>query len=65
MIRSRLTLANPLGVTIRPPFDDARECREGALDLVAVADVNRDYIHAERRRHGLDYAELAGRRWVW
>jgi hypothetical protein len=36
-----------------------REGRDAALDLGRVAQVNRTYIHPERRRHGLDYAELA------
>jgi hypothetical protein len=37
----------------------ARECRDGALDLAGVAHVDRAYLHADRRRHGLDYGELA------
>ena len=38
----------------------ARERRDGALDLVGVAHVDRVHLHPERRRHGLDDGELAG-----
>src|SRR5439155_18905702 len=38
----------------------AREGRDGALDLGRIADVDRDDLHPERRRHGLDDAELGG-----
>jgi hypothetical protein len=38
----------------------AREGRDAALDLVGVAQVDRAYLHADRRRHGLDYGELGG-----
>ena len=48
-----------LAVTIRPPFRSAREGRDGALDLAGVAHVDRVDLHPERRRHGLDDAELA------
>ena len=44
-----------------------REGRDGALDLVGVAHVDRGYVHPERRRHGLDCGELAdpgGYGWV-
>ena len=51
--------ANALAVTIRPPFERAREGRDGALDLAGVAHVDRAHLHPERRRHGLDGAELA------
>ena len=37
----------------------AREGRDGALDLAGVAHVDRAQLHPERRRHGLDGAELA------
>src|SRR6266700_4110862 len=37
----------------------ARECRDGALDLAGVAYVDRADLHPDRRRHGLDYGELA------
>ena len=37
----------------------ARECRDAALDLAGVAQVDRAYLHAKRRRHGLDDGELA------
>src|SRR5262245_23665390 len=37
----------------------ARKSRDGALDLSGVAHVDRPYIHPDRRRHGLDYRELA------
>ena len=37
----------------------AREGRDGALDLAGVAHVDRAHLHPERRRHGLDGAELA------
>ena len=36
----------------------AREGRDGALDLAGVAHVDRAHLHPERRRHGLDRAEL-------
>ena len=36
----------------------AREGRDGALDFVGVACVDRGHPHSERRRHGLDDAEL-------
>jgi hypothetical protein len=36
----------------------ARECRDGTLDLRRVAHVDRDDLHPERRRHGLDNCEL-------
>ena len=38
---------------------DAREGRDGALDLALVAHVDRVHLHPERRRDGLDCAELA------
>jgi hypothetical protein len=38
----------------------AREGRDRGLDLGGVAQIDRAYLHLERRRHGLDYAELAG-----
>ena len=38
----------------------AREGRDGALDLAGVAHIDRVDLHPERRRHGLDDAELAG-----
>ena len=37
----------------------AREGRDGALDLAGVAHVDRADLDPERRRHGLDDAELA------
>ena len=37
----------------------ARERRDGALDFAGVAHVDRAHLHPERRRHGLDGAELA------
>ena len=37
----------------------AREGRDGALDLAGVAHVDRAHLYSERRRHGLDGAELA------
>ena len=37
----------------------AREGRDGTLDLARVANVERTHLHPERRRHGLDGAELA------
>ena len=36
----------------------ARECGDGALDLVGVAQPERAQVHPERRRHGLDSGEL-------
>ena len=36
-----------------------REGHDGALDLGRVANVDRAYLHADRRRHGLDNRELA------
>jgi pimeloyl-ACP methyl ester carboxylesterase len=38
---------------------DARERRNGALDLAGVAHVDRAYLHSERWRHGLNDGELA------
>src|SRR5262249_49202406 len=38
----------------------ARECRDGALDLAGVAHIDRVDLHPERRRYGLDDAELDG-----
>ena len=43
----------------------AREGRDGALDLAGVAHVDRAHLHPERRRHGLDCAELAESRRLW
>src|SRR6202048_3533561 len=37
----------------------ARECCDGALDFTGVANIDRADLHADRRRHGLDYGELA------
>ena len=36
-----------------------RECRDGALGLAGVAQVERAHLHADRPRHGLDDGELA------
>ena len=36
----------------------AREGRNRALDLDGVAQVDRSYLHPERRRHGLNDTEL-------
>jgi hypothetical protein len=47
-----------LGVTIRPPFDPARECNDRALDLAGVAHIDRAQLHPERRRHRLERAQL-------
>jgi hypothetical protein len=44
-----------VGVSVR----GARECSEGALDLGCVAHIDRTDLNAERRRYGLDRAELA------
>src|SRR5262245_60946091 len=41
----------------------ARESRDGALDLTGVAHIDRGYLHPERRRQGLDDAELGGTAW--
>ncbi|HEY5130994.1 MAG TPA: hypothetical protein VIJ35_27510 [Bradyrhizobium sp.] len=38
----------------------AREGRDGALDLAGVAHIDRVHLHPQRRRRGLDCAELAG-----
>src|SRR5262249_58526234 len=38
----------------------AREGRDGAFDLDGVAHVDRAHLDPKGRRHGLDYAELAG-----
>src|SRR5262249_56257421 len=49
----------------RAPRDDqasvraACESRDRALDLASVAHIDRLQLNAERRRHGLDRAELA------
>ena len=36
----------------------AREGHDGALDLAGIAHVDRAHLHSDRRRHGLDCAEL-------
>src|SRR5262245_43257098 len=36
-----------------------RECRDSALGLVGVAQVERAHLHADRPRYGLDDGELA------
>src|SRR5262245_65605553 len=41
----------------------ARESRDGALDLTGVAHIDWDYLYPERRRQGLDDAELGGTAW--
>src|SRR5262245_31221057 len=38
----------------------AREGRDSALDFAGVAHVDRAHLDPKGRRHGLDYAELAG-----
>src|SRR3954469_23543991 len=38
----------------------AREGRDGALDLAGVTDVDREHLHPDRWRHGLNDAELGG-----
>ena len=48
-----------LAVTIRPPFDARANAATAALDLAGVAHVDRAHLHPQRRRHGLDRAELA------
>jgi hypothetical protein len=42
---------------IRP----VRESRDSAFDLASVEHTDRAHLHPERRRHGLDYGELADR----
>jgi hypothetical protein len=37
----------------------ARECRDSALNLAGVTQADRCQLHPERRRHGLDSAQLA------
>jgi len=42
-----------------PPSGDAREGRDAALDLAGVAHIDRDDLHPQRGRRGLDRGELA------
>ena len=58
MIRSRWADAAGLPVTIRPPFELLRERRDVALDVAGITHIDRAQFDAERRRHGLDRAEL-------
>ena len=36
----------------------ARDCRDGALDFAGTAQVDRDQLHPQRRRHRLNSGEL-------
>src|SRR5262245_28056588 len=58
-------------IELQLPKDDkwasirrAHEGRDGALDLICVAHVERVYLHAERRGQGLNNAKLADSGWV-
>src|SRR2546421_13007020 len=62
MISSRWTGANALAVRIRPPFEGTREGTDSALDLAGIAQSNRAQLDTERRRHGLQSAQLSGAR---
>jgi len=42
----------------QPPILPARERRDGAVDFSGIAHVDRAQLHPQRRRHGLDSAEL-------
>jgi hypothetical protein len=56
-----MTLRYRAGRDDQAAIRGAREGREGAFDLAGIAHVDRGQLDAERRCHGLDCAELAGR----